>query len=143
MKTPRIILAIALYLCGSLHAQTKLPSEIIVKTEPTSAKEFKEWVEKDPAIYGGNYAGEVGGDSSGTLALKIVKAKADSYPPYVASGTFKVQPVGTEGTTVTFNNAVFDPDDGAVVNASVFRIFFVILGGQKGVVVGDIFLPKE
>ncbi len=143
MKTSLTILAIGLSVCGSLHAQSKLPAEIIVQTEPTSSEEFKEWVEKDPTKYGGNYAGDVGGDSSGSLEIKLTKGKADSYPPFVASGTFKVQAVGTEGTSVTFKNASCDPEDGSSVNAAAFRIFFVILGDQKGVVVGDIFLPKE
>lgn len=141
MKTSSIILAIGLTLCGSLHAQ--LPAEIIVQTEPTSSDEFKEWVEKDPAAYAGKYAGDVGGDSSGTLDLKMAKGKPDAYPPYAAGGTFEVVPTGTKATTVTFSNAMCDPEDGAFLNTNAFKIFFVILGDQKGVVVGNIFLPKE
>ena len=141
MKKSSIVLAIGLILCGSLHAQ--LPAEIIVQTEPTSSDEFKEWVEEDPAAYAGKYSGDVGGDSGGTLDLKIAKGKPDSYPPYTASGTFEVVPAGTEGTTVTFSNAMCDPEDGLFLNTNAFRVFFVILGDRKGVVVGNIFLPKE
>ena len=143
MKTTQIILAIGLSFIGGLHAEIKLPDEVIVKTEPTASKEFKEWVEEDPTKYGGDYAGDVGGDSSGSLEIKVTKGKPDAYPPFSATGTFSVRAAGAEATTVTFKNAACDPGDGGFVNATAFRVFFVLLDGKKGVVVNNIFLPRK
>lgn len=143
MKTTRIILAIGLSFIGILYAEIKLPDEVIVGTEPTASKEFKEWVEEDPAKYGGNYAGDVGGDSSGSLEIKVTKGKPEAYPPFSAAGTFMVQAAGAEATTVIFKNASCDPVDGALVNATAFKVFFVLLNGKKGVVVNNIFLPRK
>ena len=123
--------------------QSRLPSDVIVGTDSISSKEFKQWVENDSTKYSGNYVGEVGGDSGGELKIKLTKGNAGAYPPFSVSGVFKVQAVQSQAKTVTFGNAVCDPDYGAEVDAAAFKIFFVLLDGKQGVVVGNIFLPKK
>jgi hypothetical protein len=124
-------------------AQSRLPSDVIVGTDSISPKEFKQWVDNDPTNYSGNYVGEVGGDSGGELEIKLTKGKAGTYPPFSVSGVFKVQAVQSQAKTVTFGNAACDPDHGPEVDAAAFKIFFVLLDGKQGVVVGNIFLPKK
>ncbi len=144
MRVPVIKVILFATLCAFSHAERELPAEAIVSTEPIAADLFQTRVEKDPRKYSGTYAGEVGGDSGGFLEVKIQKAEAEGYPAFTAGGKFEVKPVGSEAVAVNFENAGLDHESGECkVDAGAFRIFFVRLGDQSGVVVGDIFLLKE
>ncbi len=113
-------------------------SEVLVGTEPTSIKEFSPWSEKDAAKYEGTYKGDVGGDSSGSVVIKIKKSKSAELPFFV-SGSYTLKPAGGEATTLKFDNVSYDGDEGF----HGFELRFVKLGKVPGVIIGRVFIRKE
>lgn len=113
----------------------------MVATEEVEATEFTVWAETDLAKYDGTFSGEVGGDSGGTLTFKTAKPKKEEASPS-ASGSYSLAPAGSTPTVVKFENAVYYGDPEGVFDAGVFRIVFVKYGKTRGVILGNVFIPK-
>ncbi len=114
----------------------------MVATDDLAAKDFKVWAEADISQYGGNYSGDVGGDSSGKLTLKVTKAKSEASPVN-ASGSYSVAAAGSKPTVVSFQNACYWGDPQGVTTVGPFNLVFVTMCITKGVIVGNVFLPKQ
>lgn len=143
MKRPFAILALSTVLYSSLLAEDNaIPATVMVATEPTAAKEFKQWISADLSVFSGTYSGDVGGDSGGNLTFKVGKAKKDVQPT-TASGTFTVTPAGSTPTVVKFEGATNFGTEDSIFTVGAFNIVFVNYGKTKGVIVGNVFLPKN
>ena len=135
------VLALMGALISPALAQSPIPPNVIVGTEEMEAKDFTIWEETDLAKYDGTFSGEVGGDSGGTLKFKTAKPKEEESSAS-ASGSYSLAPAGAIPTVVKFENAVYYGDPKGVFDASVFRIVFVKYGKIRGVILGNVFIPK-
>ena len=142
MFTPIKILALIGTLATTAFAQqSPIPASVLVGTDEVKAKEFTTWTETDVSKYAGTFSGDVGGDSTGKLTFRIAKAKKDESP-VLASGTYSVTPAGMAPTVVTFENALYWGDPEGFVSVGAFNLVFVKFGKTRGVVVGNVFVPK-
>ena len=144
MKKPIRLLSLAIALASTaLQAQdSPIPATVMVATDDLAAKDFTVWAEDDISQYAGNYSGDVGGDSSGKLTLKVNKAKKDESP-VSASGSYSVAAAGSKPTVVSFQNASYWGEPRGVISVGPFNLVFVNMGKIKGVIVGNVFLPKQ
>ncbi len=124
------------------QAQTQLPESIVVGTDVLTPSEFSPWTESDLTKYDGTYAGEVGGDTNGSLTIKIKPATGENDLT-VASGTFERTTVSLAPTVVKFTEAYYFTDSEGTFDVGAFNVSFVKLGETPGVIVGNLFLPKK
>lgn len=142
MKRPFLIITAIAALCANSIADTPVPAKVLVATEEMKAKDFTVWTETDLSKYEGAFTGDVGGDSTGLFTIKIGKAKKGEFP-ILASGSFTLTPAGQKPTIVKFENATYYGDAKGVFTVGAFNIVFVNYGKTPGVIVGNVFLPKE
>lgn len=140
MIAPLRLLAVTAALLSVTQAQP-IPNQVLVATEPMTAKDFTVWEEADATSYEGTYEGDVGGDSGGKFVFKLGKAKKQALP-IMASGSYSQTPAGSATMLVKFENAFNYGDEPGVFEAGAFKIIFVKFGKTKGVIVGSLFLPK-
>ncbi len=126
-----------------VRAEYPIPDEVLVGADAIEPTLFTLWTEKDPAKYSGTFAGDVGGDGSGKLTIKVTKGEKDGPVAATASGTYTLTVVTMEPSTVAFKNATSVADFPTVFSPGVFDIVFVKYDGKKGVIVGKTFLPME
>lgn len=109
-----------------------------------AAAKFTPWTVADPAEYNGTFAGDVGGDTTGKLEIKIATTGKEQAP-YNVSGTYTHATAGTEPSVVTFTHGGFgDPDSKYITMvAGPVSITFVVLDGKKGVIIGGAFIPQS
>lgn len=136
------VLALTVAFASSALAQSPVPAKVLVATDEVSAKEFTVWSETDLAKYAGTYSGDVGGDSAGKLIFKVGKAKKDEFP-VLSSGTFSLTAAGSTPTVVSFQNATYWGDTPGLVSVGAFNLVFVKYGKTSGVIVGNVFIPRE
>ena len=139
MKPIALVIAV---LAGGTVALAGQPAPVMVGTEPVAASEFKPWLDDDIAVYSGRYAGDIAGDTSGSLEIELAMSGRE-YIPDSASGVYREEPAGLKPTLVEFTNARFAGAGEAVVHAGAFQIRFVTLGSEKGVVIGGAFIPRQ
>ena len=138
----KLILSVAslLAFATAVLASPNWPAEVLVGTEPTAGKQFKSWVEADGAKYAGTYKGDIGGDTTGELTVKVGKPKSGDSP-LLLSGTFTQTTAGGTPATLKFDNLPYHGEDGPGLDA--FGLSFVRLGKTPGVIIGSVFLPRK
>jgi len=141
MLTPLKTLALVAALATSALAESPIPAQVLVATDEVSAKAFTLWSATDPAAYAGTYSGDVGGDSTGKLTIKVGKAKKDGSP-VTAAGSYRLAAAGMAPTVVTFENAIYWGDTAGHFTVGAFDLIFVKMGNTPGVIVGKVFIPR-
>lgn len=127
------------------HAQTPIPSQVLVEDAWLPAKNFSLWKEKDRENYNGTYYGEIGDeDNEASLTINYQRKTANymrKTTAFLVSGIYKKRTPYMPDTIIVFKNA-FSPNE-AVADIGPFSIIFVTLNRKKGAIIGNIFLPKE
>lgn len=134
----------ALVLAATLATAADLPEEVLVQTDMVPAAKFTPWKATEPSKFAGTYEGDVGGDTSGKLQIKITKSGKEEVT-YNASGSYHHATAGQEPSVVTFTRGLFNEADEkfATMTAGPVTITFVTLDGAKGVIIGGAFIPKS
>lgn len=143
MKTT-LLLLFSLTFCALADAESPIPSEVVYATDMYPAKDFVLWKENDRKKYNGTYAGDIGGDTEGSLTINYEQKVTDlsrKTTDFLASGIYKQRSAGSFETVVLFKNA-FSYEEG-VADAGSFSMVFVTFERQKGVIVGKYFLPRK
>lgn len=145
MKTfPCLALFLLIGFGTSTLSAADLPGEVLVQTDMVAAAKFTPWKVADPAEYTGTFSGDVGGDTTGKLEIKIATTGKEEAP-YNVSGTYTHAVASLDPCVVTFTHGGFgDPDSKFITMvAGPVSISFVILDGKKGVIIGGAFIPKS
>lgn len=144
LLTLKLLSILAVVLASTLATAADFPKEVFVETDVVAAAKFSPWKTEALTAYAGTYAGDIGGDSSGNLVIKVAK-RGKEDPTFSISGTYKLATAGQDTAVVTFTQGRMD--DGEEKHATLVSgpvsITFVTYQGKPGVVIGGFFIPKS
>lgn len=134
------ILAFMAALATAALGQSPIPANVMVATEEVEGSEFTSWIEEEGAKYDGTYTGDVGGDGTGKFVFKTAEGEDGSA---IASATYTHTLVGMAPIVVKIEKALCFGDPNNVYLTGAFDIVFVKYGKVRGVIVGNVFIPKK